>query len=238
MMVICTNCNQEIAENYCSKCGEPAKLKRIDLHYILHEIEHILHLEKGIFYTIKELLVRPGHNVRTFISNNRSRLVKPVLFIFITSLIYTVVNHFFHVEDTYINFDESKAPNVINEWVQNHYGYANIIMGVYIALWSKLFFRKYSYNFFEILILLCFVMGMGMLLFALFSIIEGIMHIQLMKISGVIFIIYSSWAIGQFFEKKKYINYLKALAVYILGMMTFSLSVLLLEFLLVIILKH
>jgi hypothetical protein len=238
MMVICTNCNQEIAENYCSKCGEPAKLKRIDLHYILHEIEHILHLEKGIFYTIKELLVRPGHNVRTFISNNRSRLVKPVLFIFITSLIYTVVNHFFHVEDTYINFDESKAPNVINEWVQNHYGYANIIMGVYIALWSKLFFRKYSYNFFEILILLCFVMGMGMLLFALFSIIEGIMHVHLMKISGVIFIIYSSWAIGQFFEKKKYINYLKALAVYILGMMTFSLSVLLLEFLLVIIIKH
>jgi len=34
-------------------------------------------------------------------------------------------------------------------------------MGIVIAMWSGLFFRKYGYNFYEILILLCFVMGMG-----------------------------------------------------------------------------
>lgn len=240
MIVICSNCNQDVSESYCSKCGEPAKLKRIDSHYILHEIEHILHFEKGIFYTVKELLIRPGQSVRTFISNNRSKLVKPIVFIIVTSLIYTVVNHFFHIEDSYINFDKPKvmAANAVNEWIQHHYGYANIIMGVFIAFWLKLFFRKYGYNFFEILILLCFVMGISMLIFAFFALIQGLTHFQVMQISGVVYILYSIWAIGQFFEQKKYINYLKALAAYILGMATFSVLAILLTFILVVIAKH
>ncbi|RZJ27416.1 MAG: DUF3667 domain-containing protein, partial [Flavobacterium sp.] len=76
-MTTCKNCTALVAENYCPKCGEPATLKRIDGHYIIHEIEHVLHFEKGILLTIRELLIRPGQNVREFISENRGRLVKP-----------------------------------------------------------------------------------------------------------------------------------------------------------------
>jgi hypothetical protein len=101
-MINCVNCNNQITENYCSSCGHPAKLKRIDGHYIIHEIEHVLHFEKGILYTIRELLIRPGENVGHFISENRSRLVKPIIFIIVTSLIYTLIAHFFHIEDGYI----------------------------------------------------------------------------------------------------------------------------------------
>jgi len=240
MMAICTSCKQDIPENYCTKCGEPAKLKRIDRHYIQHEIEHILHLEKGIFYTVKELLIRPGKTIHNFISNDRSRLVKPIVFIIVTSLIYTLVNHFFHIEDGYLNFDKSKttAINPLNEWIQSHYGYANIIMGVFLALSMKLFFRKYGYNFFELLILLCFVQGIGMLIFALFGIIEGLTHTHLLQYSGMLFIVYYSWAVGQFFEKNKYINYLKALGGYLLGMFIFSICLIFVGLLLYAVKKH
>src|SRR6478609_1967830 len=105
----CKNCKAQVASNYCPSCGQPANLKRIDGHYILHEIEHVLHFEKGILYTIRELLVRPGDNVRHFITENRSRLVKPVIFIIVTSLIYTLVSHYFHIDDGYVNFNEKKA---------------------------------------------------------------------------------------------------------------------------------
>ncbi len=240
MTAICTSCNQDIPENYCTKCGEPANLKRIDWHYIQHEIEHILHLEKGILYTVRELLIRPGQTIHNFISNDRSRLVKPVVFVVVTSLIYTIINHFFHIEEGYFNFDKTKtaAINPINEWVQSHYGYANILMGVFSALWLKLFFRKYDYNFFELLILLCFLQGMGMLIFAFFAIIEGLVHTHLMKYSGMLFMVYFSWAVGQFFEKGKYINYLKALGGYILGVITFTGCTLLLGLLVYVVFKH
>lgn len=218
----CKNCNTEVSQNYCPNCGQPAKLKRIDRHYIVHEIEHVLHFERGILYTIRELITRPGDNVRQFISENRARLVKPIIFIIVTSLIYSLVNHFFHIEDGYVNFNESSksTTGTIFKWVQDHYGYANIIMGIFIAIWAKIFFRKYGYNFFEILILLCFVMGMGMLIFAFFALVQGLTKMDLMQIAGIVGIVYCSWAIGQFFDKKKPMNYLKAFASYMLGMIT------------------
>lgn len=236
----CKNCSNEVTLRYCPNCGQAANLKRIDAHYIQHEIEHVLHFEKGIFYTVKELLIRPGENVREFLSDNRVRLVKPIIFIIISSLIYTLVNHFFHLEDGYVKYDErtKSTTGLIFEWVQNHYGYSNIIMGIFIALWLKLFFRKLDYNFFEILILLCFVMGVGMLIFAVFAIVEGVSKFPLMQIAGVAGVVYCVWAIGQFFDKNKISSYLKSFAAYVLGMITFMCSAVVLGYVTDLVIKH
>lgn len=236
----CKNCNTELNSKFCPDCGQPKTVKKIDGQYIIHEIEHVLHFEKGILFTIKELFTNPGENVRHFITENRVRLVKPIIFIIVTSLIYTIVNHFFHIEEGYVKFDETKqsATGSIFKWTQDHYGYSNIIMGVFIAFWAKIFFKKYNYNFFEILILLCFVMGMGMLIFAVFAVFQGIFHKDLMQIAGVVGVAYCTWAIAQFFDKKKKINYIKAFASYILGMLTFTLTAILIGTIIDLIIRH
>ena len=227
--MICKNCDTNVNENYCPNCGQSANLKRIDGHYIQHEIEHVLHFEKGILYTIRELLVRPGENVRHFVAEDRSRLVKPIIFVIVTSLIYSLVIHFFHIEDGYVTYGEmGKSATVsILKWVQNHYGYANIMIGVFIAFWTKIFFKKYGYNFYEILILLCYVMGVGMLFYAVFALLQGLTHLDMMQIAGMVGIGYCSWAIAQFFDKRKPINYIKALVAYMLGMVTSVLTAIL-----------
>jgi len=232
-MTNCKSCNAVLAGNFCSNCGHPAKTKRIDGHYIMHEIEHVLHFEKGILYTVKELLIKPGTSVKEFLAENRSRLVKPIIFIIITSLIYTLITHFFHIEEGYINFslDKNSALTAISSWIQNHYGYANILMGIFIAFWLKVFFKKHEYNFFETLILLCFVMGMGMLIYAALALAEGITKIKMMQIAGILGTVYFTWALGQFYDKNKAGSYVKALIAYLLGMLTFSLLTFLLGFL-------
>ena len=223
-----------MSEEFCSNCKQTVKPKRIDGRYIIQEVEHVLHFERGILHTIRELLIRPGQNIKNFIHENRSRLVKPVIFIIVTSLIYTLTSHFFHIEEGYIKFDNAKRPeaNVINNWVQSHYGYANIIMGAFIAFWLKIFFKKYDYNFFELLILLCFVLGMEMLLFSIFALFEGLSKFHLMQIAAIVVFIYFSWAVGQFFDKKKAVSYIKAFVSYMLGMITFGLSIIILGILL------
>lgn len=228
----CKNCNAEINSRFCPDCGQPASLKRIDGKYIIHEIEHVLHFERGILYTIRELTTNPGKNIRRYLSENRSRLVKPVIFIIVTSLIYTILSHFFHTEDGYVKYHEAKgeAPSTVGDivkWVQGHYGYANMMMGIFIALWAKLFFRKSNYNFYEILIMLCFVMGMGMLIFSIFVVIQGITHVNLMTTASVIGIAYCIWAIAQFYDQKKISTYIKSICAYILGMITFWVSIVL-----------
>lgn len=153
----CKNCNTEVNQNYCPNCGHPIVLRRIDAHYIFQEVRNVLNFEHGILFTIRELTINPGKNVKEFLTENRNRLVKPVVFLLITSLIYTVLKNLIHFEDGYVTYsgEIESATRTILTWIQENYGYSNSIMAVFIAFWLKLFFRKYNYNIFEIIILLC-----------------------------------------------------------------------------------
>ncbi len=234
-MNICNNCNSEFQGNFCSNCGHPKKLQRIDGHYILSEIASVFNFHKGIFYTIKELLIRPGRSVKTFISEDRNRLVKPIMFLIVASLVYTLFIEIFHFKDGYINYNSEDQPDsgigMIFQWICGHYGYSNIIMALFIAIWIKVLFRKYNYNFYEILILLCFIMGIGMLMLALFGAMESILKINFLEYGLYIFFIYAFWAIGQFFDKSRIINYGKAFIAYFAGVITFILVSLVIGFL-------
>jgi hypothetical protein len=134
-----------------------------------------------------------------------------------------MINSFFQIEKGYVDFTaiQESATSSIFAWIQNHYGYANIMLGAFISLWVKLFFKKYDYNFFEILILLCFIMGMGMLIIAVFALAQGLTKSDLMQVSGMVTMAYCIWAVGQFYDKKKVANYFKAFIAYLLGMITF-----------------
>lgn len=227
-MTNCNTCQTQISQNFCPNCGQAATLKRIDGHYIRHEIEHVIHFEKGILYTVKELLIRPGKSIQHFISVDRNRLVKPIIFIVITSLIYTIINNFFHIEQGYMKIDEATPSTfgAMMKWIQDHYGYGNILMGVFIAWWLKLFFKKYNFNFYEIIIMLCFTIGMGMLIFALFALIQGIFDIEVMQAAGIVGFVYMTWAIGQFFDKSKIMSYVKSFFAYVLGSISFLIAIL------------
>ena len=226
-MNICKKCNNEFEGNYCFNCGHPQKIERINSHYIISEIASVLNFQKGIFHTIKELLIKPGQNIRQFISEDRNRLVKPILFIIICSLTYTLFVQIFEFKDGYINFhfdDSNSAMSLIFQWITQNYGYSNILMAVFVAIWIKMFYRKYDYNFYEILILLLFISGMQMLMFALLGALESLTKTPILTFGTYFVLIYAFWAIGQFFDKRKILNYAKAPISYFLGLITFFLA--------------
>jgi Protein of unknown function (DUF3667) len=223
----CKNCHTEIVENYCPKCGQSATFKRIDKHYITHEIEHLFHFEKGFPFTIKALLTKPGETIRSFLAEDRGRLVKPITFIIVTSLLYSIVSGYFHIDEFFIKIKPQEGSSdkftvfKVVEWFKAHYGYTNLLSGAFVAIWLKVFFKKYGYNFFELLVLLCYVMGISMFISTVFAIIEGISHLKISGIATFLGWIYSFWAMGSFFEKKKIMSYVKATICYMLGFTTF-----------------
>jgi hypothetical protein len=233
-MINCKNCYTPLKpnENFCPNCGQPVTVKRIDSHYISHEIFHLLHFEKGLFYTLKQLTTKPGHSIREFIKVDRTKHMKPIAFLILTSLLFTLMAHLFHVDQIYnekekLMFNESSVAD-IQHWVQTHYGYANIIMGGFIALFVKLLFRKYQYNFFEISVLLCFVMGQGMFLLTIQTLFVGVLNEGVYKaILSIVSLAYPTWAIGQFFDGKKVMSYVKAFLAYLLGYSLFYIAVIL-----------
>jgi Protein of unknown function (DUF3667) len=223
-MTNCTNCNNEIAENYCPNCGQVAKLKRIDWHYLQHEFMHLFHLEKGFIYTLKQLLTNPGENIRTFLTQNRNKLMKPIPFLVFTSLIYALVGSFFDASEVNnsigkITVDNSNSyvTKILN-WFQGHYAYANIVVGFFIAFFIKVFFKKYNYNYFEIITMLCYVLGLNMVAMAILVVFYGTLNIIVYRILFSLFVYgYSLWAIAHFFDKTKILSYIKAFIAFFLG---------------------
>ena len=168
--------------------------------------------------------------------------MKPVAFLILTSLIYTIIAHFFHADDLYNEkeklFFEKSSIGDLQHWVQTHYGYANILMGIFIALCIKLLFRKYKYNLFEITVLLCFVMGQGMLFLTFEAMFTGILSRQIfIGILMFISFVYPTWAIGQFFDRKKVSSYFKAFLAYFLGYLLFYIAIIFVGLIVDIILK-
>lgn len=191
---------------------------------MISEIGSILNFQRGILYTLKALAIHPGKSVRVYLEEHRSRMVKPIAFIIVTSLFYSLCMAIFNFEDGYVGYadDDGSTTTSLFRWVQDNYGYSNLIMGVLIAFWVRLFFRKYPYNLFEILIMLCYVMGMGMFLLAIFGAVEGITGLKVLQFGAILLFVYATWAIGQFFDGRRVTSYLKALFAYLFGLVAFS----------------
>ena len=102
--------------------------------------------------------------------------------------------------------------------MEGHHGYANLINGFFIALSIKLFYKKYQYNLFEIIILLCFVIGQSTFLLTITTIFLGAFNPTIYQtIGGVVNLGYSTWAIGQFFDNSKIWGFIKSFFVIVFG---------------------
>jgi hypothetical protein len=215
------------------------KLKRIDGHYISHEIQHLLHFEKGFLFTVKSLLISPGKAIREFIFEDREKYIKPVLFLIFTSVIFSFILHSLHISYNFFNIDKMEIlkgklrSKEIGEWTDNHIGYAQLIMGVFIAFWVKIFYKKFKYSIYEILVLLSFVLGEAIMIFLFFVILAKTFKFQnLASIGFVIYLVYIIWAIGQFFGEKKIVNYIKSILAYFLGNLSYLGTLVLITYLL------
>jgi len=221
-MTNCESCNNQIDGHFCSNCGQSVKLKRIDKHYISHELLHLLHFEKGFFFNVRELLTRPGISVKEFLSKKRDRHMKPLPFLILTALLFTIVLHYTHADKIYsdpikVLAGKTKIYDIFH-WMEGHHGYANLINGFFIALSIKLFYRKYQYNLFEIIVLLCFVIGQSTFLLTIVTIFLGTFNPKIYQIiGGIVNLGYSTWAIGQFFDNSKMWGFIKSFFVIISG---------------------
>lgn len=222
--------------------SEPKKeIKRIDGYYISHEIQHLLHFDKGFPFTFKEVLIYPGKAVREYLGENREKYVKPIVFLVFSAVIYTLIIHFFHIEISIFNikgfgktseWQNNLDTQVVNNWVDSHLGYSAMIIGFFMAIWTKIFFYKKGYNIFEIFVLLSYVFGVffiSLLFFLLPAKLTDLLIIaQIGAFLGQAYIVF---AIGQFFGERKVINYVKSFICFFLGMITYKYCLVILAYL-------
>ena len=151
----------------------------MNFHFLWHDIQHgLLHFDKGILFTSKELFTRPGSSIREFIEGKRVSHFKPISLIIVLATVYGILYHYFHIKLLKIgmtggiidgwNSGNTKAEaaldiNKINEWLATHYSWTALLLLPFYALGSFLAFRKSDYNYTEHLILNAFLTGQRLL---------------------------------------------------------------------------
>lgn len=224
MEIMCKNCHQIFKGHYCNNCGQPAETHKINAHFLWHDIQHgLLHFDKGILYSLKQLFTRPGHSIREFIEGKRVRHFKPLSLVVVLAALYGVLYHFFHI-NMFPNTDEGSVNfNKFNEWVATHYSWITIATIPIYTIGTYVVFRKQGYNYFEFFVLNTFKASQRLfvqiLTFPVLFYFNGTLHIQ--KFSSAVYIIgliLIFWTNIQFFNK---ISRIKAFFLSILSHIVF-----------------
>ncbi len=155
-MVTCRNCKFEYEGNFCSHCGQPASTHELNFHYLWHDIQHgVLHFDKGLPFTLRQLFSRPGHAIRDFIEGKRTRYFKPISLVLILAGIYGFLSHYFHIdvlEGIIViggSGPELEHANELlkeaNEWIAGHYAVVALLQIPVYALSTRIAFKGYNY---------------------------------------------------------------------------------------------
>lgn len=146
--IVCKNCSNEVSGNFCSNCGQRTNTHKLNMHFVLHDLQHgLFHFDKGILYTAKELLTRPGHTIREYLEGKRVRHFQPLSFVIVLATFYGLLYHYLifnHINATLIDpqDDITGGSGKIVTWMTEHFAFDCLFLIITTTLVSYFIFKK------------------------------------------------------------------------------------------------
>ncbi len=212
----CQNCNHELQGRYCVNCGQPAQTHKINSHFLIHDIQHgLIHFDKGILFTAKELFSRPGNAIKEFIYGKRIQHFKPISLVLVLAGTYAFLFHYFQINILSNNIQVSgsgkgfnrikEAVSKLGEWITEHYSVQAIVQIPVFALGTFIAFRKAVYNFVEHLVINAFLTSQRLILhivaFPLFFIFNGSATLRsVVRVTDILAFMLMAWSLFQLFS--------------------------------------
>ncbi len=161
---LCKNCEHVFEGNFCNNCGQKSNTVQLNWHFVKEELQYtFLHINKGLLYTVKQLLTRPGKTVKEYIEGKRVKHYKPILLVFVLAGLNGLLAHYLNFEKVITLTEKEKNlpvnPLEIMNWVTSHYALVEILLIPIYSLCSWLAFKKWGYNYIENIIINCFASG-------------------------------------------------------------------------------
>lgn len=165
MTETCLNCANPVTENFCGSCGQK-KYKRIDKKYIWDELQYtVFHTNKGLLYSVKNILKNPGKTAKEFIEGNRVNHYKPILLVFVLSglatfISFTILNlqetmsAFFSTQDT-----NSKLMSKAMSLITSYNSLLMLLLVPIFAFITKIAFRKWGNNYYEHVVMNAYILS-------------------------------------------------------------------------------
>ncbi|MBO6517827.1 MAG: DUF3667 domain-containing protein [Bacteroidia bacterium] len=228
-------------ENSTNDSSDKLAPKRINYAYVRDQILGLFNLEKGVFFSIGILLINPGRGVREYLHEDRTRMMKPILFLALSSALFLAITfltgttyNFLKIEG-FTFFDYHYKASGFSTFLNSNLIYLNLVLILFISIWARIFFRRSKYNVFEIVTVLSFLFGEALLFFSI-----PILVLKLFKLHfnatllWFPYVIYLVYGLESFFADrgKRILNGLKVLSTYLIGFVTYLVFMLILTVLL------
>jgi len=150
-MIVCKNCGHQFEGKYCNRCGQSAKTHRIDGKFLWEDVQHgLLHFDKGIVYTLKQLYLKPGYVIRDYIAGKRVHHFRPISLSIVLATTYALIYHLLNI--SLIDHSDTDSETLF-EHILEHYYWFVFVSIPFFAIGTKISFRDGSYNFWEYFIL-------------------------------------------------------------------------------------
>ena len=108
---VCASCGTSFQGNYCPRCGQSAKVGRFSLKKALLLFLDVWGLgNRGMFRSIRDLMLRPGYMIRDYICGMQSAYFPPFKMFFLLAALSLVIEHGFNLTG-----DEENAKEDINK---------------------------------------------------------------------------------------------------------------------------
>lgn len=183
----CANCGAPIAtptQKFCPECGQPTPAHRIDWQFLWHELQHgVFHVDRGILFTVRHLITRPGHMIREYLEGRRGGHFKPLMMIMILGAVVVFLGK------TLLGTPLLASPEMdasiatlkakggvqatmldtyaaIGAWMESHFAISTILLIPLMTLGFKLAFRRYrQLSYPEWLVIITYISAMNFLLY-------------------------------------------------------------------------
>lgn len=151
-MADCKNCGAELPGRFCSSCGQKANTQRISWHWLVHEVlASVLVVDRGLFFTLKELFTRPGRAIREFLNGKRQSHFKPLGILVLTATVYSLLSRWIKPDLSPIMDAPTQVALMehLDHWMSNYYALMELALIPLFAFCSWVILRKYGHNLVE-----------------------------------------------------------------------------------------
>lgn len=201
----CLNCNSITQNNYCSICGQKNTTHRFTFQHFVHDFIHgVFHLDKGFFFTLKELLTRPGHSTREYIQGKRVNYFNAFTLIILLATISHLISEYLKIDFTKA-FENKRQHEGLYRVAKDYEKVIRLLKIPFYAIASYLLFKKSKQNYIEHLVLNLYLAS-GVIIIAVFNnlFMEFSSNIAILKIinklSILLLLIYFYWFFYQYFS--------------------------------------
>lgn len=226
----CKNCGKIVEGNFCSHCGQDSKVSKINLPNFLNQVtEKVFIADKGFFYTLINLFIRPGHSIRDFLNGKRKYHFKPIAYLLVLSSIYFLISRIAEqntlIDDlvsgffSYDSENKNEIPPSL-KWFSSNYAYSTLLLLPIFSFASFLSFLKYRKSYLEHIVINAYITGHQAIFYSIFISLEIVITHDILEVIPVILsITYTFWVFLQFFsEGSRVLTIFRSVLTYIIYM--------------------